>query len=125
MYPASGSFEQDTHRVSAEVSVVDGQFATEPMTVVKQAEQQVSEEDLHYFFEQAISVRFNRVSESLSGAGIMCSSLQSKNIWRALQTIEKAVDHVLVNVFPNAHEQDVSRLHTYIWLSRRVFFKPL
>lgn len=80
MYPASGSFEQDTHRVSAEVSVVDGQFATEPMTVVKQAEQQVSEEDLHYFFEQAISVRFNRVSESLSGARMW--SIQRSETWQ-------------------------------------------
>jgi hypothetical protein len=62
MYQASDYFEQNAGRVSAEVSVVDDRFVTEPMTTVKPAEQQVSEEELHRFFEQAISNRMQAVS---------------------------------------------------------------
>jgi hypothetical protein len=72
MYQASGYFERNAHSVSADVSEVDDQFATEPLTAVKPAEQQVSEEELLRFFEQAISDRMqaisaysNRVSGSL------------------------------------------------------------
>jgi hypothetical protein len=73
MYQASGYFERDTHSASADVSEVDGQFATESLTAVKPTEQRVSEEELLSFFEQAISDRMqamsacsNRVSGSLT-----------------------------------------------------------
>lgn len=46
MYQATGYFEQNAHYVSADVSEVDYKFATEPMTAVKLAKQQVSEEEL-------------------------------------------------------------------------------
>jgi hypothetical protein len=68
-----GSFEQNADGISADVSVVDDRFATEPMTAMQPAEQQVSEEELHRFFEQAISdrvqavrVRLDRISEPLT-----------------------------------------------------------
>jgi hypothetical protein len=66
MYQASDYFEQNAGRVSAEVSVVDDRFVTEPMTTVKPAEQQVSEEELHRFFEQAISNRMHRINGPLT-----------------------------------------------------------
>ncbi len=66
MFQASGSFEQNAHYMFADVSEVDYQFATEPMTVVKQAEQQLSEEDLYRSFELAITPCSNRVSRSLT-----------------------------------------------------------
>ena len=62
MYQAPSYFEQNADRVSADVSVVDDRFATEPMTAVKPAEQQVSEEELHRFFEQAMSDRMQAIS---------------------------------------------------------------
>ena len=46
MYQATGYFEQDAHYVAADVSEVSYKFATEPMTAVRLAEQQVSEEEL-------------------------------------------------------------------------------
>ncbi len=66
MYQASGYFEQNADRASADVSVVDDRFGTEPMTTVKPAEPQVSEEELHRFFEQAISDRMQAVSACLN-----------------------------------------------------------
>jgi hypothetical protein len=73
MYQASGYFERNAPSVFADVSEVDDQFATEPSTAVKPAEQQVSEEELLRFFEQALSDRMqaisgcsNRVSGSLT-----------------------------------------------------------
>ncbi len=66
MYQASDHFEQNAGSVSAGVSVVDDRFITEPMTTVKPAEQQVSEEELHRFFEQAISDRIQDVSACLN-----------------------------------------------------------
>jgi len=62
MYQASGYCERNAHCVSADVSEVDNQFATEPLTAVKPAEQQVSEEELLRFFEQAISDRIQAIS---------------------------------------------------------------
>jgi len=62
MDQASRSFEQNSDGVSADVSLVDDRFATEPMTMVTPTEQQVSEEELHRFFEQAISARLHRIS---------------------------------------------------------------
>jgi hypothetical protein len=61
MYQAPGYFEQNADSVS----VVDDRFATEPMTTVQPAEQQVSEEELHRFFEQAISDRVQAISACL------------------------------------------------------------
>ncbi len=46
MYQATGYFEQMAHYVSADVSEVDYKFATEPMTAMRLAEQQVNEEEL-------------------------------------------------------------------------------
>ncbi len=66
MDQAPGSFEPNTDGVSADVSVVDDRFATEPMTTVKPAEQQLSEEELHRSFELAISDRLHRVSGPLT-----------------------------------------------------------
>ncbi len=66
MYQASDYFEQNAGSVSADVSVVDDRFITEPMTTVKPTEQQVSEEELHRFFEQAISDRIQAVSACLN-----------------------------------------------------------
>ncbi len=66
MFQASGSFEQNAHYVSADVSELDYQFATEPMTAVKLAEQQVSEEELYRSFELALTPCSNRVSGSLT-----------------------------------------------------------
>ena len=73
MYQATEYFGQNAHFVSADVSEVDYQFATEPMTAVKLAEQQVNEEELLSSFEQAVSDRMeaisacaNRVSEPLT-----------------------------------------------------------
>lgn len=65
MYQASGYFERNAHCVSAAVSEVDEQFATEPLTAVKPAEQQVSEEELLSCFEQAISDRMQAISACL------------------------------------------------------------
>jgi hypothetical protein len=65
MYQATGSFEQNVHYVSADVSEVDYQFATEPMTAVK-PEEQVSEEELYRSFELALTPCSNRVSGSLT-----------------------------------------------------------
>ena len=66
MFQASGSFEQNAHYVSADVSELDYQFATEPMTAVKPVEQQVSEEELYRSFELALTPCSNRVSGSLT-----------------------------------------------------------
>ncbi len=66
MFQASGSFEQNAHYVSADVSELDYQFATEPMTAVKPVEQQVSEEELYRSFELAFTPCSNRVSGSLT-----------------------------------------------------------
>ncbi len=66
MDQAPGSFEQNTDGVSADVSLVDDRFATEPMTVVTLTEQQVSEEELHRFFEQAISARLHSIGGPLT-----------------------------------------------------------
>ncbi len=66
MHQASDYFEQNAGSVSADVSVVDDRFITELMTTVKPAEQQVSEEELHRFFEQAISDRIQAVSVYLN-----------------------------------------------------------
>jgi hypothetical protein len=46
VYQASGYFECNAHSTSADGSEVDDQFATEPLTAVKPAEQRVSEEEL-------------------------------------------------------------------------------
>jgi hypothetical protein len=62
MYQASGSFERNAPSVSADVSEVDDQFATELLTAAKPAEQQVSEEELLSFFEQALSDRMQAIS---------------------------------------------------------------
>jgi hypothetical protein len=62
MYQATNYFEQNAHFVSADVSEVDYQFATEPMTAVKLAEQQVNEEELLSSFEQAVSDRMEAIS---------------------------------------------------------------
>ncbi len=61
MYQASGYFEQNADSVS----VVDDRLATEPMTAVQPAEWQVSEEELHRFFEQAMSDRLQAISAYL------------------------------------------------------------
>jgi hypothetical protein len=61
MYQASGYFEQNADSVS----VVDDRLATEPMTAVQPAEWQVSEEELHRFFEQAMSDRVQAISACL------------------------------------------------------------
>ncbi len=73
MYQTTGYFEQNANSMSADVSEVDYQFATEPMTAVKLAEQQVNEEVLLSSFEQAVSDRMeaigacaNLVSEPLT-----------------------------------------------------------
>ncbi len=73
MYQATGYFEQNANYMSADVSEVDSQFVTEPMTAVKLVEQQVSEEELLSSFEQGVSDRMeairacsNRVSEPLT-----------------------------------------------------------
>jgi len=65
MYQAPDYFEQNADSVSADVSVVDDRLATEPMTAVQPAEQQVSEEELHRFFEQAMSDRLQAISAYL------------------------------------------------------------
>ncbi len=62
MYQATNYFEQNAHFVSADVSEVDSQFVTEPMTAVKLAEQPVSEEELLGSFEQAVSDRMEAIS---------------------------------------------------------------
>jgi hypothetical protein len=62
MYQATNYFEQNAHFVSADVSEVDSQFVTEPMTAVKLAEQQVNEEELLGSFEQAVSDRMEAIS---------------------------------------------------------------
>ena len=66
MYQAPSYFEQNADSVSADVSVVDDRLATEPMTSVQPAEWQVSEEELHRFFEQAISACLKRLSGPLA-----------------------------------------------------------
>ncbi len=66
MYQALAYSERKADRVTAGVSVVDDRFATEPIPVVKPAEQQLSEEELHTLFEQAISDRVQAVSARLS-----------------------------------------------------------
>ena len=70
MYP--DSFETNVDGMSADASVVNNRFATEPIAVVKPAEQPLSEEELYTLFEQAISdrvqavrVRLNRISQRL------------------------------------------------------------
>ena len=71
MYQASGYCERNAHAVSADVSEGDDQFATESLTAVKSAEQQVSEEELLSFFEQAISDRIPAIgtcSKRVSGS---------------------------------------------------------
>jgi hypothetical protein len=65
MYHAPSYFEQNVGRYAVDVSVVDDRFATEPMTAVQPAEQQVSEEELHRFFEQAMSDRVQAISACL------------------------------------------------------------
>jgi len=62
MYQAPGYFKRHAHCVSAAVSEVDEQFATEALTAVTPAEQQVSEEELLSCFEQAISDRMQASS---------------------------------------------------------------
>ena len=71
MYP--DSFETNVDGMSTDASLVDNRFATEPIAVVKPAEQPLSEEELYTLFEQAISdrvqavrARLNRISEPLT-----------------------------------------------------------
>ena len=65
MYQIPGYLEQNADGVSVNVSVVDDRFATEPLTAVKPAEQQSSEEELHRLFEQAMSDRVQAISACL------------------------------------------------------------
>ncbi len=65
MYQTPDYFKQNADSVSVDVSMVDDRFVTEPMTTVKPAEQQASEEELHRFFEQAISDRVQAISACL------------------------------------------------------------
>ena len=62
-------FEQNLESVSS----ADDRYVTEPITTVKSVEQQMSEEELHRLFEEAISDRvlvvsacLNRISQPLT-----------------------------------------------------------
>jgi len=114
MFQASGSFEQNVHYVSADVSELDYQFATEPMTAVKLAEQQVSEKELLSFVEQAISDRMeaisacsNRVSGSLTHQPhttgdreglVPLADIRSTGIWSSLLSNPRQRDIILVSL---------------------------
>lgn len=81
MNQRSSYFTHHTYDTFTSISLVDDQYATEPLFMVKQAKQQEYEEELHRLFEQAISDR------------VLTVSARSKHISRPLPHSLPHTDH--------------------------------
>jgi hypothetical protein len=70
-------------------------------------------------------LRANGLDEGRTPVHLWRGVSEHRKMWCALQTFEKAVRNMWINVFAKAHEQDISRLQIDIWLSCRVFYEAL